>query len=112
MITTRHKYEQISDTSSGVTVDAYATALDINCAGYEQKFILLKNTHLTASLTYKLDGYCVPGGILDSIISDTVLAPGEVDGICYLDPHSELILSVKSSVGSTPSSYRVDYSMA
>jgi hypothetical protein len=47
MTTTRFSSKQVSDSHSCVTVDAFAQALDLNCAGYREKLILVKRRRRT-----------------------------------------------------------------
>ena len=67
---------------TGVTTVAYVSALDWKVAELGRKTILLKNTHASQSLKYKLSGYAVDGGIGKELVAETVLSAGEIAEFC------------------------------
>ena len=63
---------------TGTTTASYANALDWMVSELAQKTILLKNTHASASLKYKLLSYAVNDGIASELAAETTLLPGKV----------------------------------
>jgi len=101
----------VSNTTTGTTADAYAVALTLPCLGYSQKMIILKNTHATRGLTFKLDGYAHAGGLANNILIDVALVALDTYVIEITKPYASLVLSVKSTVASTPATYTIDHEM-
>lgn len=62
----------------GVTTAAYSSALDWSVEEIREKTIVLKNTHASASLKYKLLAYAALGGIAGEEVAETTLAAGEI----------------------------------
>jgi hypothetical protein len=92
---------------TGTTASSYASALDWDTAELGAKTILLKNTHVSASLKYRLHGYAVDGGIEKELVAETVLQPGETAEFHYDRQWEKLILQVLN--GSGTAAYEVDY---
>jgi hypothetical protein len=63
---------------TGITIASYATALDWKVSELGQKTILLKNTHVSLSLKYKLLGYASEGGVAKELVAETSLLAGGV----------------------------------
>ena len=99
------KIDKGSDT--GATNSPYTSALDWNTAELSAKTILLKNTHASASLKYRLHGYVVDGGIEKELVAETVLQPGETAEFHYDRQWDRLVLQVAN--GSGTATYQVDY---
>lgn len=92
---------------AGVTMASYASALDWKVAELSEKTILLKNTHVSLSLKYKLSGYAVKGGINKELVRETSLGPGEMAEFHYGRQWDRLVLQVTN--GSGTASYQLDY---
>ncbi len=99
------KIDKGSDT--GTTISSYASALDWNTAELSAKTILLKNTHASASLKYRLHGYVVDGGIEKELVAETILQPGETAEFHYDRQWDRLVLQVAN--GSGTATFQVDY---
>jgi hypothetical protein len=99
------KIDKGSDT--GTTTSSYASALDWNTAELSGKTILLKNTHASASLKYRLLGCAVDGGIEKELVAETVLQSGETAEFHYDRQWDRLVLQVANSSGTA--TYEVDY---
>ncbi len=92
---------------SGTTTAAYTDALDWKCLELGKKTILLKNTHGSLSLKYKLLGYVREGGISKELVAETELLAGEVAEFHYDRQWHRLVLKVIDGSGSA--TYKVDY---
>ena len=92
---------------TGTTTASYVSALDWKAAELSEKTILLKNTHASLSLKYKLLGYVVGGGIGKELVGETILEPGEVAEFHYDRQWDRLALQVIN--GSGAASYQLDY---
>ena len=75
------KVDKIS--KAGTTTASYVSALDWKVDELSSKTILLKNTHASFSLKYKLLGYAVDGGIDKELVAETTLEHGEVAEFHY-----------------------------
>ena len=97
------------DTGSkaGTTTGSYANALDWKVHELAQKTILLKNTHISESLKYRLFGYAAEGGIAQELVAEATLLAGEVAEFHYDRQWHRLLLQVKN--GSGGATYTVDY---
>jgi len=107
-------YNPASETESipsGTTGDNYvAVAALYNGYGAEWE---ITNTHATASLTYKVERY-VTDDVLEAAVSvttDTPIpgagSPAAVVNKDCTDPFYKCVVSVKSTVGSTPATFRI-----
>jgi hypothetical protein len=96
-----------SGTNSGVTSSSYTAALDWKAAEMGPKTILLKNTHASLSLKYRLVGCVVAGGIEKELVPETTLEAGETAEFHYSGQWDRLVLQVAN--GSGAASYRVDW---
>ncbi len=92
---------------AGTTTGSYADALDWSVSELGQKTILLKNTHASASLKYKLSGCASDGGLAKELVPETILLAGEVAEFHYDRQWHRLLLQVAD--GSGHASYQVDY---
>ena len=92
---------------TGTTTASYASALDWKVEELGSKTILLKNTHASLSLKYKLSGYAVEDGIDKELVAETTLEHGEVAEFHYDRQWHRLVLQVKN--GSGAATYQVDY---
>ena len=95
------------DSKTGTTTEAYVDALDWKAEELARKTILLKNTHASASLKYKLLGYVAEGGIAKELVAETTLLAGEVAEFHYDRQWQRLVLQVID--GSGHASYQLDY---
>ncbi len=93
--------------STGTTTASYADALDWKAAELGQKTILLKNTHVSVSLKYKLSGYAAEGGIAKELVAETTLLAGEMAEFHYDRQWHRLVLQVIDGSGSA--SYQLDH---
>lgn len=93
----------------GVTNDNFTEALDWNVSEIGKKTMLLKNTDITNSLQYRLDGYVSYGGIAQELVSVNTLAPNEIAEFHFDHQWCKLILQVKTVSSGNPANYRVDY---
>jgi len=94
-------------TKNGDSSSLYASALEWKVAELGPKSILLKNTHSSASLKYKLLAYLAPGGIGKELVSETVLEAGEIAEFHYNKQWDRFVLMLAN--GSGTASYRLDY---
>ena len=69
--------------------------------------MLLKNTHGSLSLKYKLLGYAAQGGVAKELVAETTLLAGEVAEFHYDRQWHRLVLQVID--GSGHATYAVDY---
>jgi hypothetical protein len=93
--------------STGTTTASYASALDWMVSELAQKTILLKNTHASYSLKYKLLGYAAQGSIAATLVAETTLLPGEIAEFHYQRQWNRLILQVTDGTGHA--TYSIDY---
>jgi len=93
--------------TSGTAAAAYATALDWLAVHLALKTMLLKNTHATLSLKYKLLGYAHENGIAKELVAETTLLAGEVAEFHYDRQWHRLVLQVID--GSGHATYQLDY---
>lgn len=96
-----------SGSSTGTTAAGYADALDWKCSELGKKTILLKNTHGSLSLKYKLLGYAKEGGFSKELVAENELLSGEVAEFHYDRQWHQLVLQVIN--GSGAATYQVDY---
>ena len=92
---------------SGTTTAAYATALDWQVSELAPKTMLLKNTHASLSLKYKLLGYATDNGLAKELVAETTLLAGEVAEFHYDRQWHRLVLQVID--GSGHATYQLDY---
>jgi len=92
---------------TGVTTEEYVSALDWKVAELGEKTILLKNTHSSQSLKYRLYGYVVEGDIEKNLVAETVLSAGEIAEFHYERQWHRLVLQVANDSGQA--SYQIDY---
>ena len=99
------KIDEGSET--GTTTASYTAALDWSVSEFGQKTMLLKNTHESLSLKYKLLGYAAQNGVAKELVAETILLPGEVAEFHYDRQWHRLVLQVAD--GSGQATYQVDY---
>jgi len=92
---------------TGTTAASYADALDWMVSELGQKTMLLKNTHASLSLKYKLSGYAAEGGITKELVAETTLLAGEVAEFHHDRQWHRLVLQVID--GSGHATYIIDY---
>lgn len=93
--------------ASGTTTASYASELDWRAIELGSKTILLKNTHASNSLKYKLTGYVAQEGIAKELVAETTLLAGEVAEFHYDRQWDRLVLQVANGNGAAI--YQVDY---
>lgn len=99
-------------TTSGTTADAYAVALDIDMRGFKMCTILVKNTHATYTMTYKIDGYPYYGGTYSiADVSATDITATNQSAYEKVDNkiRSRLKVSVQSKVAGNHATYNISY---
>lgn len=92
---------------NGTTTASYADALSWGTEELAKKTILLKNTHGSNSLKYKLLGYAREGGISSELVAETELLAGEIAEFHYDRQWHQLVLKVINGTGAA--TYQVDY---
>ena len=92
---------------SGTTTAAYATALDWQVYELAPKTMLLKNTHASLSLKYKLLGYATENAVTKELVAETTLLAGEIAEFHYDRQWHKLVLQVID--GSGHATYQLDY---
>jgi len=93
--------------ASGTTTASYSSALNWKTAELGEKTLLLKNTHISFSLKYKVAGYAAENGIAKELVSETTLLAGETAEFHYNLQWHELVLQVIDGNGHT--TYQLDY---
>ena len=94
-------------TLNGTTAASYFSALDWQTAELDKKTILLKNTHASFSLKYKLFGYATENGIVKELVPETTLLAGEIAEFHYDRQWHRLVLQVVDGTGHA--TYQLDY---
>ena len=92
---------------TGITTASYASALDWKVEELREKTIVLKNTHASLSLKYKLLVYASAEGIAGEEVEETTLAAGEIAKMQLLKQWARLVLQVID--GSGHATYQADY---
>lgn len=99
----------ISDKLEGVTVDAYVTAFSWPCLGMARKTLMLTNTDAANALKYKVLTYANKDGTAYEEVAETEITHGNSAQIILEYAYALVTVEVKSSVGSTPATYELDY---
>jgi hypothetical protein len=99
----------VGKTLTGTTTDSYTNALDWACHGFNNKTILLKNTHTSNSLKYKVLVYAYSGGIEYEEVSETTLAAGDIAKIVLNYAYDVVKVQVKSATAGSAATYQLDY---
>lgn len=94
-------------TKPGTTTGSYVSALDWPVAELGAKTVLLKNTHGSLSLKYKLLFYAVAGGDAKELVAEATLLTGEVAEFHYDRQWARLVVQVINGSGAAP--YQLDY---
>lgn len=92
---------------TGTTNASYVSALDWPIEELREKTIVLKNTHASYSLKYKLLVYAAPDGIAGEEVGETTLSAGEIAKMQLQRQWARLVLQVID--GSGNATYQVDY---
>jgi hypothetical protein len=92
---------------NGTTASDYTNALDWPTLELAEKTILLKNTHASQSLKYKLCGYAAENGIALELVAETTLLAGDIAEFHYDRQWHRLLLQLKN--GSSIATYQIDY---
>lgn len=98
---------------TGTTADAYAE-MKLDIRGFSKRTVIIKNTHATAGITYKILGRTAPGATLTgTVTSETTLAAGVTivitsSDVCY----GEFGINLKSTTSSTPATYLIEYAIS
>lgn len=99
----------LSDKIEDATVDAYVSALSWPCLGIAKKTLMLKNTDSTNALKYKVLTYADEDGVSYEEVAETEITHGNSAQIILEYAYALVVVQVKSSVGSTPADYELDY---
>lgn len=102
----------ISGQKVGTTTNSYVNALDLETRGQERKLMILKNTHATYGLKYKLlvRAMFLHGSEVEEVAETTLAAAGTVK-LAYRQAYGEMKLQVKSAVAGSHATYTADYTM-
>lgn len=99
-------------TTPGTTTDDYVVALTLDARCFRNGTIIIKNTHATAVMTYKIDGYANLAGTTS--IAD--VSATDINGLASatyernpVKARGKIVVSVKSKVTSTPATYVIEY---
>jgi hypothetical protein len=105
-----------SGNKTGTTTSAYVEAIRVDTRGCGQQgktYILIKNTHATSTMYYKIDGYPydVDGtlsGLSTAVASETSInANTQAAAITVGNQYAALVISVKQN--SAAGTYQIDY---
>ena len=96
-----------SGNGTGTTTASYAGALNWRTDELAKKTVLLKNTHGSLSLKYRLLGCAGEGGFSKELVAETELLAGEVAEFHYDRQWHQLVLQAVD--GSGHATYQVDY---
>lgn len=99
----------ISDKITGATVDAYVIALSWSCLGMGMKTLVLENTDSTNALKYKVLTYANKDGVEYEEVAETEITHGNKAQVILEYAYALIVVQVKSSVGSTPADYELDW---
>ena len=92
---------------TGTTNVSYVSALSWCTAELGVKTILMKNTHGSFSLKYRIRGSATEDGIAKELVGESTLEPGEIAEFHYDRQWDTLVLEVKNGSGSA--TYQIDY---
>ena len=101
--------DAVGDQVTGTTTNDYANALDWASEGFASKTIVLKNTHATNALLYKVLTYAYSGGVELTEVSEATLAVGTSRVIRINQAYAVVKVQVKSSVADTHATYMLEY---
>lgn len=104
-------YAGASETTTSTTANDYVESVVIDILGYSQKLIMIENTSITNSLTFKIYGYASIDGIGYEILGDTALVAGDVYMIEITKAYARIVLSAKSTVSGSHATFDVDYTL-
>lgn len=93
--------------TTGMTTASYVSVLLWHTAELGTKTLLLKNTHGSLSLKFKMWGYVTENGIAKELVTENVLYFGEIAEFHYDRQWDTLVLEVKNGSGSA--TYQIDY---
>lgn len=97
------------DSLSGTTTNSYADALDWNSEGFQNKTLILKNTHGSNSLHYKVLVRCEYDGNDAEEVAETTLAAGGLARIALNNVYARVKLQVKAATADSQATYQLDY---
>lgn len=97
----------------GTTTNDYVSALDLDARGMRSKTIILKNTHATYELNYKLlVSAMYSHGEQAEEVAETELGAGETAKFRYTGAYGRMILQVESATDGEHATYTADYTMS
>lgn len=104
----------LSGTKSGSTTGAYVAALTIDTRGTPlgEALILIKNTHVSSTMYFKILGYpadaAADTGLYETIVDETSLAAStQHTSVGVHSPYAALVVLVKQN--SAAGTYQIDY---
>lgn len=98
-----------SGSSDGSTTSDYVNALNWICDILTRKHILLKNTHATNDLKYKVLVYAFVDGIEYTEVVETTLSAGDTAKIVLNYSYSQVLIPVKDATSGTVATYTIDW---
>lgn len=97
--------------ATGTTTNAYVSAITLASSAYKSGTIVIKNTHGTNTLTYKINGYAYEGGTAIADVAPADIAAGAT--VTYertaMKPRAVIDVQVIDKVSGSHATYRVDY---
>ncbi|MCK4824053.1 hypothetical protein KA005_50335 [bacterium] len=98
-----------SGNSDGTTASDYADALDWKCDLLTKKNILLKNTHVTSDLKYRVYTYAFEDSLPYAEVAETTLPAGDTAQIILNYAYAQVIVQVKDAISGSVAAYTIDY---
>jgi hypothetical protein len=99
----------ISKSDTGTTTNAFVSVMEWICLGYDKKTILIYNSGAN-SLTYKITVYAYNDSTIGyDFVGSTVLTTLSTSITDLHKTYAKIIVQVKSTVTSTPTTYQIDY---
>jgi len=99
------------DAAVGTTTNDYVSVLALDTRGCENVKIVVKNTHGSNSLTYKIlvKHADYAGGTDDEDVAATELAAGNEAVASYVQGYSKITVQVKSTSSGSHATYEIEY---
>jgi hypothetical protein len=98
-----------SGNSDGVTTPDYADALDWMCGILTRKNILLKNTHATNGLKYRVYTYAFLDSVPFTEVAETTLAAGGTAQVILNYSYAQVKVQVKDETSGSAATYTIDH---
>lgn len=95
---------------TGITTNAYASALDWLTRGMGQKTIVLKNTDALNGLTFQVLGRSdYTSGQDAEVIAPAAVVAGDIALISLNNPYDRVTVQVKATVAGNQATWQLDY---